>query len=206
MEAAQGSQVILGTSSRFRRRVMDELTTEYSVRTADIDEKAIRHEDPSQLVMLLAHAKADAIVGKMRAAGEPLEGLLLTCDQVVTFRGEIREKPEDEAECRRFIREYSESDQPVCTVSAVLATHLASGQRVGGVDVAEIHFGEIPPEAEDRVIADGEVLWCAGGLQAEHPAIQPCITRQVGTQDSIMGLPKSLVVRLVGEAAARGHQ
>ena len=182
---------------------MDEITTEYTVRTADIDEKAIRHADPSQLVTLLAHAKADAILQKMKDAGDPLEGILVTCDQVVTFKGEIREKPEDEDECRRFIREYSESDQPTCTVSAVLATNVASGARVGGVDVAEIHFGEIPREAEDRVIADGEVLWCAGGLQAEHPAIQPCIVKQVGTQDSIMGLPKDLVVRLIGQAATQ---
>ena len=31
--------------------------------SADIDEKAIRFEDPKELVMALAHAKADAILG-----------------------------------------------------------------------------------------------------------------------------------------------
>ncbi len=43
---------------------------------------AIRRPEPRDLVVALAHAKADAIKAKMRAAGEPLTGYLLTCDQV----------------------------------------------------------------------------------------------------------------------------
>ena len=55
--------------------------------SADIDEKAIRHEDPKELVMALAHAKADAILGDpvKRAAmlAGPAGVYLVTCDQVV---------------------------------------------------------------------------------------------------------------------------
>jgi septum formation protein len=77
---------------------MDELASEhgfqYSVLTADIDEQAIRHHDPTVLVSLLAHAKAAAIKAKMHDAGTPTAGTyLITADQVVTYKGQIREKP-----------------------------------------------------------------------------------------------------------------
>lgn len=66
---------------------MDELAAEhgfsYEVAKADIDEKAIRHEDACHLVLRLAHAKAAAIAAKLAVAeGTPLSGLLITCDQV----------------------------------------------------------------------------------------------------------------------------
>lgn len=81
--------------------LMDELAQQfnftYEVCTADIDEKAIRHEQPEQLVMLLAHAKAEAIRKKLLAAGAHA-GLLITCDQVVVHEGHILEKPENAEE------------------------------------------------------------------------------------------------------------
>lgn len=67
---------------------MDELAAEhgfsYEVAKADIDEKAIRHEDARHLVLRLAHAKAAAIAARLAAAagGAPPSGLLITCDQV----------------------------------------------------------------------------------------------------------------------------
>ena len=76
---------------------MDELAAQYGftyeVAKADIDEKAIRHDDARQLVLQLAHAKAAAIAAKLRAAqggssgsngsgSSGTSGLLVTCDQV----------------------------------------------------------------------------------------------------------------------------
>lgn len=55
----------------------------YSSITADIDEKAIRRDDPYELVLVLAHAKAMAIIDKLKASGSfRPSGFLVTCDQV----------------------------------------------------------------------------------------------------------------------------
>lgn len=115
-------RIILGTASSSRRFVMDQLAKDYSftydVIKADIDEKAIRHEQPRQLVLALAHAKADAIIQQLQQGGQQQqqqpsdsqagssngsssEGYLITCDQVVVHEGQIREKPEDVAEAHR---------------------------------------------------------------------------------------------------------
>jgi Maf-like protein len=79
-------QIILGTQSAPRRAVIDRLAAQfnfkYSSITADIDELAIRRDDPQDLVLVLAHAKADAIVKKLQASESLLKpGYLVTCDQ-----------------------------------------------------------------------------------------------------------------------------
>ncbi|CAG9461353.1 unnamed protein product [Pedinophyceae sp. YPF-701] len=203
--AAGGARIILGTSSRFRRRVFDELCEQtpglkYEVQTADIDEKAIRRPHPADLVAVLAEAKADAILKKMAAAGsDTTTGLLVTCDQVVTYKGEIREKPESEAQLKGWVKEYSAA--PVGTTSSVRVANLATGKVAAGVDVTEVHFDAIPEADVDAMIQEGDVLWCAGGLMLEHPRVTPHCTKLVGTMDSVMGLPKALLCKLLLEAA-----
>ena len=62
---------ILGTSSAWRRDIFRRhlpdlwISDDESFAVADIDEKAIRHSDPKELVKLIAAAKADEIVKKM---------------------------------------------------------------------------------------------------------------------------------------------
>lgn len=66
---ATSPHIILGTQSSSRRAIMDELAAEYGFRytceVAGIDEEAIRHPEPSQLVLMLARAKAEAILTKL---------------------------------------------------------------------------------------------------------------------------------------------
>ena len=92
----------------------------------DIDEKAIRHDDPYTLPVLIAKAKAEAIIGRLDKNMSPF--VLLTSDQIVLFGNEIREKPVDENEAEKFLSSYS--NQNVSTVSAVVATHFPSGKSI----------------------------------------------------------------------------
>ncbi|GFQ07102.1 maf-like protein ddb_g0281937 [Phtheirospermum japonicum] len=58
--------IILGSSSVARKKILADMGFEFTTMSADIDEKAIRKEKPEDLVMALAEAKADAIVGKLQ--------------------------------------------------------------------------------------------------------------------------------------------
>jgi septum formation protein len=52
----------------------------------------------------------------------------------------------------------------------------------------------------DELLAEGApILSCAGGLMIEHPLVQQYIDRIDGTEDSVMGLSKELVMRLLVE-------
>ncbi|KAL1534842.1 7-methyl-GTP pyrophosphatase-like isoform X1 [Salvia divinorum] len=221
----QEFKIILGSSSVARRKIMADMGFKFTTMSADIDEKSIRKEKTEDLVLALAEAKADAIIGKLENLGNEekdakptivisadtvenvqpkLHGkdeaeptLLITCDQVVVYEGMIREKPSSKEEARQFIKGYSGGY--AATVSSVLVTNLSNGSRKGGWDKVEIHFHDIPEEVIEKLIEEALVLNVAGGLIIEHPLVVPYVKEVVGGTDSVMGLPKNLTRRLMKE-------
>nr|XP_043636025.1 7-methyl-GTP pyrophosphatase isoform X3 [Erigeron canadensis] len=191
-------KIILGSSSIARRKILSEMGYEFTLMSADIDEKAIRTEKPEELVMALAKAKADAIVSKLQTSKDMTPSVLIAADTVVVYEGMIREKPESEEEARQFIKGYS--GKHAATVSSVLVTNLKNGFTKGDFDKVEIHFHEIPDHVIDKLLEEGLVLKVAGALIIEHPLIVPYVKDVIGTTDSVMGLPKSLTEKLLNEA------
>ncbi|KAF5463997.1 hypothetical protein F2P56_014115 [Juglans regia] len=194
--------IILGSSSMARRQILTEMGYEFTIMSADIDEKVIRREKPADLVMALAEAKADAIVSRLKSTAqfeaEALATLLITADTVVVYEGIIREKPSSKEEAREFIKGYSGGQAEV--VGSVLVTNLKTGKRKGGWDRAEVYFYNIPDEVIDSLINEGITLNVAGGLMLEHPMTLPFVEAVVGTTDTVMGLPKALTEKCILEA------
>ncbi|XVE56056.1 hypothetical protein DITRI_Ditri03aG0206200 [Diplodiscus trichospermus] len=181
-------KIILGSSSIARRKILAEMGYEFTLMSADIDEKGIRKEKPEELVMALAEAKADSIVSKLQPISnqekDEIPTILIAADTVVVYEGTVREKPANEKEAREFIK----------------VTNLKTGFRKGEWDRVEIYFHEIPDEIIEKLIEEGTVLHVAGGLIIEHPLIKPYVKQVVGTTDSVMGLPKALTEKLIKEA------
>ncbi|XP_072990327.1 uncharacterized protein [Typha latifolia] len=152
--------------------------------------------------MVLAEAKADAIISRMKIADFRDEGteatLLITSDIVVVHEGIIREKPTTKEEARQFLKGYSGGH--VSTVGSVVVTNLKTGRRCGGLDIAEVYFHDIPDEIIESLIDEGIVFNVAGGLLLEHPLTLPFVEQVVGATDSVMGLPKALTEKLIHEA------
>lgn len=163
---------------------------EFETMSPDIDEKSIRDTDPVKLVLAIARAKAEALTQKVK---EPC--LLITSDQVTLYNGEIREKPVSAEQAREFLRSYSIA--PVETISAVVVTNTGNGKQVEGTDRVTIHFKTIPEAVIDTLIAEGDVMYCAGGFIVEHPLLQPLIKQMDGEMDSVMGLPGKLTEELL---------
>uniref|UniRef100_A0A804MV55 Maf-like protein CV_0124 n=1 Tax=Zea mays TaxID=4577 RepID=A0A804MV55_MAIZE len=138
----QPFKLILGSSSVARKHILEEMGLEFQVMTADIDEKSIRRENPDDLVMVLAEAKADAIMSRLNIDDYQKEGsqptLLITSDIVVVHEGIIREKPTTKEEARQFLKGYSGGH--VSTVGSVVVTNLTTGKRLGSLDKAEAIF------------------------------------------------------------------
>ncbi|XP_050366478.1 uncharacterized protein LOC126784960 isoform X5 [Argentina anserina] len=173
-DSSPSFKIILGSSSTARRKILAEMGYEFTLMTADIDEKSIRKEKPEELVMVLAQAK------------------------VVVYEGVVREKPSSKEEARQFLKDYSGGH--AATVGSVLVTNLKTGFSKGEWDRVEIYFHEIPDEAIEKLLEEGTVLKVAGGLIIEHPLILPFVKEVVGTTDSVMGLPKQITEKLIKEA------
>ncbi len=185
-------QVILGSQSKGRRSVLESMGYSFTTMSPDIDEKAIRFEDPEKLTLTLAHAKADSLLPKIQTPS-----ILITSDQVVVCNREIREKPESEEEARKFLISYVQ--HPAETVTAVIVVNTENNKRLEGVDRAKVWFQPIPDDVIGALIKKGTVFLLAGGFTIEDPQLEKYIMRIEGERESIIGLPKALTERLIRE-------
>ena len=186
-------KIILGSKSKSRRELISQLGYEAELMSADIDEKAIRSDDYSELPLLLARVKADALLPKVAK-----DVLLVTCDQVVVWNGLLREKPESVEQAREYLE--TKHLYPTEVHTAVVVTRASDGSRFEGVDVAKIQSRPLPEYLIDRLIAEGNTMSAAGGFRIEDPVLEPYIEITQGTKDSIMGLPLELTDRLIKQA------
>ncbi len=188
-------KIILGSQSKGRKLMLEEMGIEFNIVPANIDEKAIRLDNPKDLVLVIARAKAEALKERI---SEP--AILITSDQVVVWNGQIREKPENEKEAREFLRGYN--TYPAETVTSVIVTNLQTGKTREKVDVAKIYFNNSFTEEDiDAFIKDGSLFNYAGGFTIQGDKWVSHIKEIQGTRDSVIGLPKEITKNLIEQVA-----
>ena len=184
-------KLILGSTSRWRKQVLQDAGYEFTSMSSAIDEKAIRCSDPEELAITLAKEKAKALLQHIT---EP--AILITADQVVEWNGAIREKPVDEQEARHFLETLHL--HPSRIISAVAVTNTVTKKQVAGTDIAELSTRKLPDSITEELIKEGSLFHCAGGLQTEHPLVAKHIIQITGSLDSHQGMPLELTKRLLG--------
>ena len=84
--------IVLGSSSKSRQSILRASGIKYTVLSPNIHEKSVAphlRSDPSAYVLSVAHAKMDALIPTIANPS-----IVITCDQVVSWKGQVREKPE----------------------------------------------------------------------------------------------------------------
>ena len=211
--------IILGSSSKFRQRLLIDMGyTDFISLSPDIDEYAItlpgytsstRHLcPPDDLVLAIARAKAQALITSIQHHPNLIPSvhahahiLLITCDQVIWHHGQIREKPLTHQQCRQYLHSYTQTT-PAQTHSSIVITNLHTKQEYVGVDVAKQYFKPIPDSVIDALLLKGDVMHCAGGFMIDDPLLEPYLDAREGEQESIIGLPKTLLKNLLQQAQA----
>ncbi len=194
-------QLILGSGSVWRQKVLSDAGYAFSSMSADIDEKAIRHDNATELVLAIAKAKAAELCARVNRRLLPRhDPLLITADQVVRQEvndvSRIYEKPETPEQAMAMLRSYS--DIGFCaTVSAVVVTRVRTGEQVAGVDIVEVAFSPIPEERIQAAVERGVVMGSCGAFVHEDPDIAPYIRKMYGPKDSVDGMPLFLLKRLL---------
>jgi septum formation protein len=185
-------KIILGSASFGRKKILEKMGRQFEVMPSDIDEKAIRSSDPEELTLLLANAKADALIPKIK---EP--AILITSDQVGLCDGKILEKPENKEEAREFLKKYARHSAK--TITAVVVVNTANGKRVQGVDIAEVFFLPMPDDVIEKYIEMGDAMNQSGGFSIDHPMLKEFVDRVAGEEESVIGLPVRLTNELINK-------
>jgi septum formation protein len=219
--------LILGSSSKSRREILETMHWQFTVMSPDIDEKSFRSENFLELPEIIAKAKASAIFSRLQQHQFPTEQIhddhkshlceiahpktvrsnpkdlvILTCDTVALFHGALREKPTSEEECVNFLTSYNKDC--VSTISAVCATHFPSGRQHTEVDISTVHWGDLSDEVIATIVRRGAVMNAAGGFMIDDPDLFAAVRSVDGTIDSVMGLPVDASVRVI--AAVLGEE
>lgn len=153
----QPLRIVLASESPFRRRAMDMVGVPYETRAANIDEKAIRDDDPAQLTRKLAEAKA------WKVAGECPDAVIVSGDAVAAKDGKIYEKPLDLDEAAKFLGEFSGSEFQFVTSLAVL--HAPKRKLLSAVEISNITFRRLVDREIREYIRKYAVLNYAGAFE-----------------------------------------
>lgn len=183
---------VLASGSPRRQELLRFSGARFTVAPPDVDETPQPGEDPLELALRLATSKA-------AAAARQRSGLpVLAADTVVSRNGILLEKPVDEADNRRFLRELSGSEHIVVTGHALMA----AGVTYTEAPVTRVRFRALSEVEIRNYAASGEGRDKAGGyaLQGLGAALVETVD---GCHTNVVGLSLPAVQRLFGTAGVR---
>ena len=169
-------KLILASNSPRRRELLSKLDYPFEVMPSGVEENSTS-TDPTELVQELASLKAADVFQK-----HP-DCIVLGCDTVVDFNGEIFGKPCDHADALRMLRTLSGKTHKVHTGVCILSP-------LGDwlfCDTTEVHFRNLSEAEIAEYVARGEADGKAGayGIQDDsHFAAS-----FTGDYDNVVGLP-----------------
>ncbi len=178
-----GKCIVLGSQSKSRSGLLDRAGIHsYETMSANIDEKAIIETDPWKRVLVLAHAKADALIPKCTK-----DAILITSDCIVYCNGEILEKPESKEDIYHFFDLYSRF--PVSVISSVVVTNVSTDTRQEAVREAKIIFSPFTAAEIEEIVAEEKTYHYSGAFTIEHPLARQHTISIDGDESIIIGLP-----------------
>jgi septum formation protein len=182
-------RIILASESPFRRRALDMIGATYETCPSRIDEKAVRDDDPARLTQKLAEAKARLV------AQQYPEAIIVAGDAVAAKGNKIFEKPRDQAEAARFLRELSGGEFQFVTSLAVLNSH--TGRMLSTVETLNITFRPLIEAEIQSYISRYDVLSYAGAF--EDDAVHLFAERIEGSYNIGTALPLSRLILFLRE-------
>jgi len=158
-----------------------------------VDESTVVAEDAYTLCLHLARLKARTIAADLPA--DP-SILVLGCDSVLAFEGEIFGKPADAAEAaKRWLRMRGKSG--VLHTGHHL-TGLVSGRQAEAVGTTVVHFADVTDAEIEAYVASEEPLHVAGSFTIDGRG-GAFVERIEGDAGNVIGLSLPLLRRLLIE-------
>ncbi len=184
-------QLVLASTSRYRRGLLERLGVPFSVADPRVSEERRGGEAPEVMARRLAEAKARAVAGRFRDA------LIIGCDQVAVINGEVLGKPGKHENAVRQLRALSGREAVFYT--AVCVHNTASGASRTCVVPCRVTFREIDERAIARYLAREQPYDCAGSAKFEGLGITLIAKIDGEDPNALVGLPLIALVDLLHE-------
>jgi len=181
------AQIILASTSPFRRALLENAGVDFEVDRPRIDERSVEEATsgsgvtPAEVTLILARAKAEEVSARHPA------GIVIGSDQTLSFEDELLHKPKDMDEARRRLVAFSGRTHFLNSAVAIAR----NGETVWShVAEAAMTMRPLDPGFIGRHLARvGEkALTSVGAYQVEGEGIQ-LFERIEGDHFTIVGLP-----------------
>jgi septum formation protein len=181
--------LILASSSVYRRQLLDRLGLRYRVISPDIDESLAPGEAPTEAALRLARVKAAAV-----AARYP-ESLVIGSDQIAVLNGECLGKPGDAF--RAATQLAAMSGQTLVFHTAVCLLNAASAREQLESVPTTVVMRTLNAAEIERYLRHDRPFDCAGSAKIESLGI--ALTERVSTDDptALIGLPLIVLCRML---------
>jgi septum formation protein len=193
--APTNRSVVLGSTSRYRRELLERLRIPFTVSAPGVDETPLPGETPQALARRLALAKARAV-----AAMHP-DAVVIGSDQVADLAGHPLGKPGEHARAVQQLRQMR--GQTVIFQTALAVVCLASGYEQ--VDLAEVRvvFRDLSDDEIEAYLQAEQPYDCAGSAKSEGLGI--ALLESIDNDDptALIGLPLIRTARMLRLAGVK---
>ena len=173
--------LVLGSTSRYRRELLERLRLPFEVDAPRVDEAARPGETPAQLCERLALAKAREV-----AARHP-DAIVIGSDQVAELDGQALGKPGTHE--RALVQLRSMSGRSVVFHTAVAVVARATGFEAGSRVPVVVHFRRLDDAAIERYLRLEQPYDCAGSAKCETLGIALLEAIESDDPTALVGLP-----------------
>lgn len=182
-------QVILASTSRYRRDLLARLQIRFDTAAPDVDEDPRPDESPARTAQRLAVAKAQAVRERFP------RHLIVGSDQVAVCDGVRLDKPMEHANAVRQLRHVSAKSVVFHTAVALL--NAETGHLQSEVVPTEVTFRRLDEEAIERYLKAEPAYDCAGSAKAEGLGISLIEGIQSPDPTALIGLPLISLARML---------
>ncbi|CAG4906686.1 Maf-like protein [Paraburkholderia saeva] len=191
-------RLILASSSRYRRELLERLRIPFDVVVPDIDETPLAGESPETTALRLAEAKARAVAGS--GAGAAARTLVIGSDQVATYDGLQIGKPGTHAKALAQLQAMRGRD--VLFHSALCLFDSGSGTAQAVDVVTRVRFRNLPDTDLEAYLLAETPYDVAGSAKSEGLGI--ALLEAIDSDDptALIGLP---LIALTGMLLAAGY-
>ena len=190
--AVKNRPLVLGSSSRYRRELLERLHLPFTVAAPESDESPLPGEAPHALALRLALAKAHAV-----AALHP-QAIVIGSDQVADLAGEPLGKPGNHERVTAQLRRMSVRTVVFQTAVAVVCSDSGFSE----VDIApvEVRFRPLDDATIERYLRAEQPYDCAGSAKSEGLGIALLDAIVSDDPTALIGLPLIRTCRMLRAA------
>jgi len=188
----QSVQLVLASTSRYRRELLSRLALPFATVAPDVDETPLPNESPDGTAVRLARAKA-LVVAKTHPAA-----IVIGSDQVAEFEGLRLDKPGTRARAISQLEAVSGRTVEFRTAVCVAAD---GGERLFEALVpTRVTFRAFDRARAERYVDIEQPLDCAGSAKAEGLGIALIAAIAGDDPTALIGLPLIATVSLLQQA------